>query len=304
MSPACVRRSLTIVAIGLLMPRAAEATYSIVVVDTRTHRMAVGVASCVPLDTVAKVAGLVRGRGAFVTQSYLREAAHLEITRDLTEGQSASATLAAVTALTTDADRDLRQYAVLSLAGEAAAFTGPRALAYANHGTLRVDGLVVSVQGNVLSGSEVLTTMADVFAAKNEDPIDRAMRAFEAPSMRSPPVGDARCLGSSRTARAATFDVMGDDPSEDLHVGVDEERAEPLPAVRTKLDAWRREHPVAMAPARDASAGGEPTSASPSARESTGCGASAAPAEGGALGRGAILGLATIARRRRSRRLA
>jgi len=230
---------------ALLFARGARATYSMVVVDAETRQMGVAVASCVPLKTVRLVAGLVRGRGAFVTQSYLREAAHAEAEQALTRGDTADDVLAALTAIGSDPDRDLRQIAVVTLAPGAATFTGPRALPYAQHGTYREGKIVATVQGNLLSGGDVLRAMGDTFAATSGDTIDRLVEAFEAPSRQSPLIGDARCLASSRSAIAATLDVIGDDPNADLHIAVGEESGpDPLPAVRAAFEAYRAKYPA------------------------------------------------------------
>lgn len=248
----------SLVALGwlALLPKTAHATYSVTLADRTTGLVAVGVASCVPLDVVQKVAGLARGKGAFVTQSYLYAAAHEEAARGMTLGETPDVTLARLLDPRFDADAELRQYALVTLKGGVASHTGARALAFAGHRTHVEEGVVVTFQGNVLAGEATLEAMRSAFVTAQGSALDRLVAALVAPSNHAPLLGDARCTARGRSAEAATLDVLAAGPRDDLHVAVEGgETDEPLRAVSARYAAYRttRAADASASPPRDAS---------------------------------------------------
>lgn len=227
--------------VGLLVPAPARATYSIVLADRASGTVAVGVASCVPLEVVKRVAGLVRGKGAFVTQSHLFAPAHIEASRALGAGEEPSGIVSRLLEPRFDADAGLRQYGVVTLDGAVASHTGDRTLAFASHATHREEGLVVVLQGNVLTGRDTLDAMATAFVGEKGDPLERLVAAFEAPASHVPVLGDARCTGSGRSALSATLDIVGPDEGDDLHAEAEATSggADPLRGIRAAFMAYR-----------------------------------------------------------------
>ena len=128
-----------------------------------------------PLEVVKRVAGLVRGKGAFVTQSHLFAPAHIEASRALGAGEEPSGIVSRLLEPRFDADAGLRQYGVVTLDGAVASHTGDRTLAFASHATYREEGLVVVLQGNVLTGRDTLDAMATAFVGEKGDPLELSL---------------------------------------------------------------------------------------------------------------------------------
>lgn len=259
-----------LVAAGWLafLPKTAHATYSVALADRATGVVAVGVASCVPLDVVKKVAGLVRGKGAFVTQSYLYAPAHDEAARRMALGEPPDVILPKLLDPKFDADFELRQYALVTLPGGVASHTGARALPYAGHASSSSEGTFVVFQGNVLAGRETLDAMVEAFASSSGTPLDKLVASFVAPSLRAPVRGDVRCTPQGRSALAATLDVLARDPKDDLRLAVEANGGEePLHAISEGYAAYVRARP---APSEPPPSGAAPTAAG-AAQAGRGC---------------------------------
>ncbi|NUO48814.1 MAG: DUF1028 domain-containing protein [Polyangiaceae bacterium] len=254
----------------VLAPSSAHATYSILAVDTRDGTVGAAVASCVDLATVERVYGSVPGKGAIVTQSYLKDGANADGLALIANGTAPNDVLVALLDPTYDPEFQLRQYAVVDVLGDIAAYTGPDALAYANMETFDVDGYVVSVQGNILTGPGVIDGARSAFEAGGCDLADRLMLALEAAG--SSGQGDNRCAADGVPAKSATLDVdppgmaagtflrlthesPGDPPQDD-----------PTVTIRSSFDAWRTSHPcpVDQAGAGGGVPGGVPPNSEPS----------------------------------------
>ena len=87
--------------------------------------------------------------------------------------------------LATDDGRDTRQVAMVDAAGNVAAHTGARCVAYAGHAV--GDGF--SCQGNIMAGPEVWPAMASAFESARGDLAERLLAALEAGQAAG---GDAR----------------------------------------------------------------------------------------------------------------
>ncbi len=265
-----VRRgpALLFAALCALVPGSAQATYSIVAVDTRDGTMGAAVASCVDLETVERVYGVVPGKGALVTQSYLKDGANAEGLALLAGGTPPNDVLLALLDPTYDPEYELRQYAVVDVAGDLAAYTGPGALAYANMETFEVDGYVVSIQGNILTGPSVIDGARSAFEAGGCDLADRLMRSLEAAGRSGQ--GDNRCAVDGVPAKSMTLDVdpPGSPAGSFLRLAHespgDPPRDDPTVTIRASFDTWRSAHPC---PAVDPPMGGGPGSFSPSDTE-------------------------------------
>ncbi len=134
------------------------ATFSIIGCDPETGDLGVavqskffGVGSVVPW---AKA-----GVGAVATQAFANTTYGPRALGLLAEGRSPKEALAVLTAA--DEGRDRRQVGIVDAKGEAASFTGAKAMAWAGHRT----GKNYACQGNILAGEEVIAAMANAFEA-------------------------------------------------------------------------------------------------------------------------------------------
>lgn len=217
-------------------------TYSIVAFDVATRHFGVAVASCVSLDVVQRVPGVVPDRGAFVTQSFLLPDAWTLARDTLAKGATAEATLAAMIDPAFDPSFELRQYAVIDADGGTAVFTGDDDAVYnASHRVGRFGPFVYSLQGNILAGRGTLDNMEAGFVSDVCDLPERLMRTLETASFDRG--GDNRCvLGEGRPAQSAVLQVPALGLSLEVDVG-EESRTDPTLLLRAQFDDWRAAHP-------------------------------------------------------------
>ena len=137
-------------------------TFSIVAHDPITGETGVavesryfGVGSVVPW---AKA-----GVGAVATQSYARLSYGPEGLKLLEQGKKPRAVLDELTMA--DEKSEIRQVAIIDTKGNVAAFTGRECMAWAGH----KEGKGYSVQGNLLTGEDVITAMATAFEKAREE---------------------------------------------------------------------------------------------------------------------------------------
>ena len=114
------------------------------------------------------------GVGAVATQSYARVAYLEELLGRLGAGEAADEALAAATAL--DEGRETRQVGVVGVAG-AATFTGSACNSWAG-GVARDDGdTAYAIQGNILTGPEVVEAMERAWHEASGEPLARRLLA-------------------------------------------------------------------------------------------------------------------------------
>ncbi|HJU64496.1 MAG TPA: DUF1028 domain-containing protein, partial [Gemmatimonadaceae bacterium] len=149
---ASTRRIVAVCALSLaLLPSSAFATWSIIVLDPATRLIGVAAASCT--FDVYGIAGFVPGKGAVISQSIGNPAARELALKLLNEGVALDSVMRIITAATFDAKVEEQQYAMATLAGDRAQFTG-RAMGTHYAGQRSADGVLV--QGNSLPGAAVL----------------------------------------------------------------------------------------------------------------------------------------------------
>jgi uncharacterized Ntn-hydrolase superfamily protein len=122
----------------------------------------------------AAVPAAEAGVGAVATQSYANLAYRPDGLAMLRGGRSAQETLDALTAA--DDGRDQRQAGVVDAAGRAATFTGPGCHEWAGGRT----GDGYAVQGNILTGPEVVAAMERAWLSASGDLADRLLSALAA----------------------------------------------------------------------------------------------------------------------------
>ena len=136
-------------------------TFSIVAHDPVTGELGVesryfGVGSVVPW---AKA-----GVGAVATQAYARVSYGPEGLERMSAGKSPKEAIAELTAA--DGEREIRQVAMVDAKGRVAAFTGKECMLWAG----QIQGEGFTVQGNLLTGENVLTAMKEAFEKARKVP--------------------------------------------------------------------------------------------------------------------------------------
>ena len=162
-----------LVVAAALAPARPVATYSIVARDAATGELGVAVQShWFSVGSVVPYAEA--GVGAVATQSFVDSSygpLGLELMR---AGKSAAEALAAL--LAADANRDVRQVAMVDSKGRVAVHTGARCIAAAGHAT----GASFSVQANLMEKDAVWPAMKTAFESAPGDLAARMLAALDA----------------------------------------------------------------------------------------------------------------------------
>jgi uncharacterized Ntn-hydrolase superfamily protein len=146
-------------------------TFSIVARSADGTAFGVAVASKF-LAVGAAVPAAAAGVGAIATQAYANLAYRPEGMAQLREGRSASLTLETLVAA--DDKRETRQVGIVDVAGAAATFTGSECNPWAGG----VTGEGYAIQGNILTGPEVVAAMEEAWhATRAGDPLARRLLA-------------------------------------------------------------------------------------------------------------------------------
>ncbi|MCA8971640.1 MAG: DUF1028 domain-containing protein [Planctomycetes bacterium] len=168
-----------------------SATWSIVLVDTRTKEVAIGSATCLTgLDLRVLTPILVVGKGGGAAQSFVDSTGRnrLLIFNEFQKG-TAPATILQLLA-NQDSGHQTRQYGIVDTQGRAVTFTGTGAGAWAGGKTGQVGTIVYAVQGNVLTGAPVVDRAVQAIQNSTGDLATRLMVAMEAAYSMG---GDGRC---------------------------------------------------------------------------------------------------------------
>lgn len=177
-------------------------TFSIVARDPQTGMLGVAVASKF-LAVGSIVPWAKAGVGAIATQSWANTGFGPDGLALLEAGKSAQETLDAL--LKDDENREWRQVGIVDRNGQAAAFTGKHCHDYAWHHV----GEGFAVQGNLLTGIEVLESMQIAFQYARGDLADRLLAALIA--------GD-EAGGDKRGRQGAALYVVQEQGSYDGHI--------------------------------------------------------------------------------------
>jgi len=146
-------------------------TFSIAAFDPDDGAWGVAVASKFPA-VGAVVPWAKSGAGAVATQAMGNTSFGTRGLEMMAAGRSAPETLDAL--LADDVGREHRQVGAVDAAGRAATFTGKECLAWAGGRT----GEHFAIQGNILTGPEVVDAMAQAFRSDSGDLADRLMAAL------------------------------------------------------------------------------------------------------------------------------
>jgi hypothetical protein len=169
----------------------AHATWSILLVDTRTGEIALGSATCLTsFDLRANTPVIITGVGAATAQSFVDSSGRNRVR--IRDGLALGLTPAEIlTDLSTfDPGHQTRQYGIVDTTGLAATFSGTGAGAWAGGTTGEVDGIIYAVQGNLLTGPAVVDDAVAAIIATPGDLAEKLMAGMEAARAKG---GDARC---------------------------------------------------------------------------------------------------------------
>jgi uncharacterized Ntn-hydrolase superfamily protein len=133
-----------------------------------------------------------------------------------------------------------RQFAVMNLKGEYAAFTGPKATPWAGH----KGGKFCTAQGNILAGAAVVGNMVDRFETTSGHLSQRLVAALE---------GGQAAGGDTRGQQSAALIIVKKNCGVWLHndtvlrLQVDD-NPEPIKELRRLVDKWNENRPRAASP--------------------------------------------------------
>jgi uncharacterized Ntn-hydrolase superfamily protein len=168
------RRYIMITILLLTMLHACgQGTFSIVAIDPETDEYGVAVASRVP-DVGYIVPWITPGVGAVATQALSNPYFGPWALELLEEGKSADEVLAVI--LQRDTMPEQRQVGIVDREGRAVAHTGAQTLDFAGHRTAQY----VTVQGNILTGPEVIDSMMATFKSTAGPLATRLLAALQA----------------------------------------------------------------------------------------------------------------------------
>jgi uncharacterized Ntn-hydrolase superfamily protein len=177
--------SLAILAVPL------RATWSIILIHTKTGEIAIGCATCITgFDLAAAVPVLVIDKGAGCAQSFVDQsgANRIFIRDQLALGTDPVQILAQLAQR--DPQHQTRQYGIVDVRGRAVGFSGTSAGAYAGDRIGRVGDVAYAIQGNVLTGGAVLAAAELALYTTNGDLSEKLMAAMDAARAFG---GDGRC---------------------------------------------------------------------------------------------------------------
>ncbi len=198
-------RNLFAIGLGVIgsIAGGANATWSILITDTRTGEIVIGSATCVELiDLQQSTPVLISGVGAVTAQSAVDTSGmNRQLIRDrLLQGVPLDAILDELSI--SDSGHDNRQYGMIDTFGDTLTYSGVENAAWAGGLTGRIergvpgpaDDIVYAVQGNILSGGNVVEAAVDAIIASDGDLPQMMMEAMQAAKIAG---GDGRCSCSN-----------------------------------------------------------------------------------------------------------
>ncbi|UCF71315.1 MAG: DUF1028 domain-containing protein [candidate division WOR-3 bacterium] len=203
-------------------------TFSIAAVDPETEEYGVAVASRV-LDVGYVVPWVEAGVGAVATQALSNPYIGPRVLDELKKGKTAGDVLRSV--LADDTIPDDRQVGVVDRNGNSISHTGKTTTAWAGHKTAPN----VAIQGNILTGPEVVDSMFAVFERTAGPLAERLLSALEA---------GERAGGDSRGKQSASLIVATERGG---YLGVDDrlvdlkvvDNPEPVQELRRQYELWQ-----------------------------------------------------------------
>lgn len=203
----------------------ASATWSIVIVDTRTGEVAAGSATCLTnINLRDETPVIVLGRGASTAQALLEQTGvtRSDLRQGLLLGQDPSLILN--TLANNDTGHQSRQYGLVDTQGRSMTFSGGAASDWKGGVTGRIergapgpgDDIVYAIQGNILTGEGVVLAAEQAILSSPGDVADMLMESMVAARVTG---GDGRCSCDAGPTDCGT--PPNPDPSQfkSAHVG-------------------------------------------------------------------------------------
>ncbi len=194
------------IALVALAPRAL-ATWSLVVMDTRTGEIGVASATCISNQNLQRFVPLIIvGEGAAAAQSAIDSTAanRNRIWNAILAGQDPQAILSQLEAA--DTGHQTRQYGLVNRFGTPVTFTGNQAgqAHFGVHG--QVGDFVYAIQGNVLTDASVILAAEQALRTSPGDMAERIMQGMQAARALG---GDGRCSCAPATPTACGAPPVG-----------------------------------------------------------------------------------------------
>lgn len=281
-----MRRILCCLALALLLPSTAFATWSIIAVDLSTRRVVIASATCVNQNDqflMGVQAVVVPGKGVAACQASV-DSTHKNQMLVFGELQKGTDPKQILELLSVDSAFQSRQFGILDLTGRSAGHSGLTNGYVSQDLQGRVPGTEIyySIQGNILRPGEVVPNAVKAFLLNTGAITDRVMAAMEAADGSG---GDSRCSCPApaadapastipcdgKTAHVAYIlmsepsDTSGDshnngkytmyltvaqpsDPKVDRGPGAikEGENLNPVKTLRLRYDAWRKLQPASF----------------------------------------------------------
>jgi uncharacterized Ntn-hydrolase superfamily protein len=222
----------------------AQDTFSIAAVDPLTGEVGSAGASCVNLFLAGIadpgfLAQQLPGVGSINTQSFYLAGNQVNAMARMQAGDTPEEIMAWLAANDVQGNPTQRQYGVAMLQGSgsaAAGYTGTNCLSHAEHLT----GPNYAIQGNILLGPGILTSMEQNFLNTQGTLADKLMAALQGANV----VGaDTRCAANGTSSLFAFLEVAQpgdpfDQPSLSLGVRLGSTSVEPIDSLQVLYDAW------------------------------------------------------------------
>lgn len=269
------RKMLLAAAALVALQTQALATWSVIAVDRKTGQVVIASATCVPQEFFATFpakglkdvqAIIIPGVGVAAAQANVDRTRQLQklIADELNKGTDPARIIDMVRA--GDQYHDTRQYGIVDLKGRMAGYSGAKNGKQSLDRQGRVQGTQIyfSIQGNILTGDDVVDEAVKAFNHEKGSLTDRVMAAMEAADSRG---GDRRCNCNSKpdppapcdnkTAHVAYIvaanknDKMGsglNDGNYYLEIQVTDqdikpdENDNPVKTLRMRYDRWIKDH--------------------------------------------------------------
>lgn len=188
-----MRQLLLTLAMTALLPATAAATWSIIAIDLNTGRIVISSATCAatgPHQLKLLQAVVVPGVGVAAAQAGV-DRTHANQRLIFEQLQAGTAPHEIIRLLEADPAIERRQFGVLDMRGRAAGRSGTRNSSVSMDIQGRsADGIIFSVQGNIIASAEALAEAARIMREGPGDIIDRVMLAMERADQLG---GDSRC---------------------------------------------------------------------------------------------------------------
>lgn len=195
----------------------AQATWSILLADTRTGEVVLATSTCLTgFDMLPSTPVVLTGVGAATAQSQVEPTGQTRtLIRDgLLAGTPPGQIITQLQLF--DTLHQTRQYGIVDTRGGSATFSGRQNGPYAGGRTGRVGDLAYAVQGNVITGACVVDRAVEAIEATAGSLGDKAMAAMEAAKAAG---GDGRCSCNADAADACGCPPAGGANRKSAHIG-------------------------------------------------------------------------------------